>query len=74
MRHSCWRHSNKKGLFPVSDRSTIGSILTDLDLLGDLEIVGMHVHTIVILKIDIHDSYVTIHPSMKIASSLFIDR
>ena len=49
-------------------------MLTDLDLLGDLEIVAMHVHTTDILKIDIHNSYVTIHPSRKTASSLFIDR
>ena len=40
----------------------------------DLEIVVMHVHTIVILKIDTHYTCMTIHPSMKIASSLFIDR
>lgn len=60
--------------FSYIRRSTIGSMLTDLDLLGDLEIVAMHVHTTDILKIDIHNSYVTIHPSRKTASSLFIDR
>ena len=49
-------------------------MLTDLDLLGDLEIVVIHVHTIVILKIDIHNTCMTIHPSMKIASSRFIGR
>ena len=46
------------------------SMLTDL--LGYLFIVAVHVHTILILKTDIYNAYMNIHPLRMMVSSLFI--
>ena len=46
------------------------SMLTDL--LGYFFIVAVHVHTILILKTDIYNAYMNIHPRRMMVSSLFI--
>ena len=42
------------------------------DLLGDLAIIAVHGHTILILKTNIYNAYMSINPRRMIASSLII--
>ena len=43
-----------------------------INLLGDLAIITVQYHPIFVLKTDIFDAYMNIHPRRMMASSLFI--
>ena len=63
-----WRQSDT---FSVEDRSTIGSVVVMLrEWLRKLTVIAMHSHTILILKTDICNAYMSIHPN-RMTSSLF---